>query len=282
MIIPTKDVTRISFGKLSNPLVMASTPLARDNPNLQYFTDDHFQFLVDNIADMFGMPHGTVHTAVEEQDYELGWIDQNQNQIREKDEILFRFTMNASMSPYSRESLYGKHFMYTHAQEYGTPFIFGVIAHEVGHLVNHYAMNALENRLVNGISCLVEVQRLAARWDELCADYLSGVVLAQAQPRLSHEPIKNFFRGTTADEAHPDGIWRMYAVEMGYQWGASKSPMLASRILCDRDQTRQLLTSFVQGYYQQVYCAVDESVRQRYSDLPQYMLENCFDVIARL
>ncbi len=276
------DRTNISFGKLSDPRVVRSSPLSREDPVFEYFTSANFQYVVDNVADMFGISHGTIKTAVVENDHILGWLDRNNNRLIEDDEISMNFIMNAGINTYTRNSKYGKYFMYQQAKEYGYPIIFGIVAHEVGHLVNCYTMNSVDNRIVEGVPCLVEVQKLNDRWDELCADYLSGVVLAQASPRLSHEPIKNFLSGTVADEAHPDGFWRVYAVEMGYQWGCSNSPMLASRILTDKTQLQQLLVSFFQGYYQQIYCGVNASVRNRYSTLSQYMLENCFNVLGRI
>ena len=282
MYLNSKDYTKISFGKLSDPGVVKASPFSKDNPALNFFTSENFQYVVDNIADMFGISHGTIQASVMENDHMLSWLDLNGNRQIEEQELSMQFTMNAGISVYGRESVYGKYFMYCNAAEYGYPIIFGIVAHEVGHLVNRYTMSTVETRFYNGAPCLVEVQTLNDHWDELCADYLAGLVLAQASPRLSHEPMKNFLIGTVADEQHPDGIWRTYAVEMGYQWGCSNSPMLASRILTDKAQLHQLLASFFQGYYQQIYCGVSPEVRNRYSPLSNYMLENCFNVLGTL
>ena len=277
-----KDRTRISFGRLSDPGVLAGTPLASENPALEHFTTRNFQYIVDNIVDMFGLSQGMIRTEVVQKDYVLGWLDRNGNGKAERDEILLQFTMNASINTYHRESLYGKYFMYTTAAQYGYPVIFGIAAHEVGHLINRYVTAVTETRIIRGMPYLVETQKLNDRWDELCADYLSGIVLAKAMPRLSQEPIKRFLAGTEADEMHPDGFWRVYAVEMGYQWGCVNSPMLTSRILTDKESLRQLLSSFCQTYYQKVYHGVDFRTRMKYSSLSGQIMEPCAIPIARL
>ena len=279
MYMKFKDSTKISFGKLSTPGVVKNSPLSDENINIEHFNDQNFQYIVDNIADMFGLAHGSINASVVEKDYEAGWYDLNNNDKVDDGEISFNFTMNAGINTYDRESYYGKHFMYLYAAQYGYPITYGIVAHEVGHLVNRYTMNVVENQIVDGIPCLVEVQSLKDYWDELCADYLAGVVLAQASPRLSHEPMKNFLIGTQADSAHPDGFWRVYAVEMGYRWGSNNSPMLVSRIFNNRANLNQLLVSFFKNYYQQVYGGVDAVTRSRYSPIPQYMAEKCFNIL---
>jgi len=277
-----KDRTVISFGKLSDPGVMQKTPLANNAPALEYFTSEHFQYIVDNIVDMFGLAQGTVLAEVEENDHILGWMDFNGDKTMSDDEMVLQFTMNAAISVYRRKSYYGKYYMHAKAQEFGYPVVFGIIAHEVGHLVNRYALTSYETRIMNGVPYLTEVQKVNDRWDELCADYLAGIVLAKAYPRLPHEPMKNFLAGTMADEMHPDGFWRTFAVEMGYQWGCANHPSVTSQILMDKNSLRQLLISFFQVYYQQVYMGVDPFTRGKYSNLCEYMLENCSNPIVRL
>lgn len=172
--------------------------------------------------------------------------------------------------------------MYYQALQYGYPVVFGIVAHEVGHLLNRYVTVQLDTKFIGQTQFLVETQKLNDRWDELCADYLAGVIMAKAVPRLSHEPMKNFLSGTQADEAHPDGFWRVFAVEMGYQWGCANPQETTSRILSDKNSLRQLLISFFQTYYQQVYGGVAPHIRSKYSNLSPYMMEHCSTPIAKL
>ena len=276
------DRTNVSFGRLSDPGVLQHSPLASARPELQYFNSQNFQYIVDNIADMFGLAKGTIQVGVIEKDYMRSWLDFNQNDEVEEDEILFRFVMNAAINTYNRRSFYGKHYMYNAAMQHGYPVIFGIAAHEVGHLINRYVMYKLDTKFIGTSQYLVETEKLNDRWDELCADYLAGVVLAKAMPRLNHEPLKDFLSGTKGDEAHSDGFWRVFAVEMGYQWGCYNDPVMTSQILSNKESLRQLLVSFYQAYYQQVFCGVDLHTRSKYSGLSPYMLESCSTPIAKL
>ena len=268
-----KDRTQFSFGKISDPGVLARTGLSGRLPRPEDFTTRNFQYTVDHVADLFGLAHGTIRVQVEEQDYRTGWLDQNQNGRVDAGELVMQFTMNASIQPYTRESVYGKHFMYQTALKYGTPVIFGIAAHEVGHLMNLIALAQLETRVVGGRTLLVQTAQVQARWDELCADYLAGIVLAKALPRLNQEPLKEFLRFTQEDEDHPDGFWRTFAVEMGYQWGCNNSPLLTDRILSNTGDLRQLLQGFFKAYYEKVYCAILPSVRASHSVLPRNFME---------
>ena len=208
-----KDVSRISFGKLSDPGVIEKTRLAKNQLDIQYFNDRNFQFIVDHIGETFGLNHGTIAAKVIDNDHILSWLDLNGNGQMEQSELTVSFTMNASINTYSRQSRYGKYYLYSNAMEYGYPVIFGIIAHEVGHLVNRYLMTAVDTKIINGVPYLVETQKLNDRWDELCADYLAGIVLASARPRLDVEPMKRFLLPTQAGEMHPDGFWRAFAID---------------------------------------------------------------------
>ena len=172
--------------------------------------------------------------------------------------------------------------MYAMASEYGAPVIFGIVAHEIGHMIARYALSSLESRVVNGATVLLQTTIPNARWEELCADYLSGIVLAKAMPRISQEPMKQFLSETEEDEEHPDGYWREFAVEMGYRWGCNNSPMLTSRIISDTEQLKQLLISFFKTYYNQVYCGVDDRTRRQHSELSNALLEPCAIVLGEL
>jgi len=275
MRISSRDRTKISFGKLSDPGVLGRSPLSTQELEAQYFTTQNFQYIVDHIADMFGLAHGSVQAGVIDQDYTLGWLDKNRDSKVDADEIRIQFTMNASINTYYRQSYYGKHFMYMAAAQYGYPIIFGIVAHEVGHLINRYTLQTLDTRIAGGRSMLVQTSEVQPKWDELCADYLAGIVLAKALPRLSQKPIKEFLRGTLPDADHPHGFWRVMAVEMGYQWGCNNSPALTSRILTDTAQLRALLRSFFEVYYGRIYQGVKPSLRMQYGDLPEIFIQPC-------
>ena len=275
MKIHSSDHTIVSFGKLSDPGVLRQSPLADDEVRYKPFTSKNFQYIVNHIAEIFGLAHGSVQAAVVKKKVKVGWVDQNQNASIEPDEIVIQFAMNAAINTYTRTSYYEKHFMYYTADRYGYPAIFGIAAHEVGHLICRYAMSALETKFIGGDAVLVQTSALDPRWDELCSDYLSGIVLAKAVPRLNQNPLIECLRNSRADDDHPDGFWRVYAIEMGYQWGCNNSPALTSRILSDALQIRQLLQSFCQLYYRQIYCGVNARDRSRYSRLPSAFSVPC-------
>lgn len=275
MRIHSNDRTRVAFTRLSDPGVLGKSPLANDDVRYKHFTSSNFQYIVNHIAEMFGLKHNSVEATVVNKPVDMEWVDQNRNETMEPDEIVIHFAMNAAINTYTRTSYYEKHFMYYTADRYGYPAIFGIAAHEVGHLICRYAMSALETKFIGGDAVLVQTSALDPRWDELCSDYLSGIVLAKAVPRLSQNPLIECLRNSRADDDHPDGFWRVYAIEMGYQWGCNNSPALTSRILSDALQIRQLLQSFCQLYYRQVYCGVNARDRSRYSRLPSAFSVPC-------
>lgn len=282
MNIHSNDRTRISFGKLSDPGVLQRSPLATDELHRKYFTSRNFQYIADHIAEMFGLAHGSIQATVVWNDLQFGWLDKNQNSQMDAGEIVMQFSMNAAINTYSRASFYGAHFMHHTATQYGYPVIFGIVAHEIGHLINRYTMATLETQIVGGQSVLMQTSQLQAHWDELCADYLAGIVLSKASPRLSQNPMIESLRYSQSDADHPDGFWRVYAIEMGHQWGCGNSPALASRILTNTQYVRQLLTSFCQIYYNQIYCAVSPHIRSQYSSLSSVFSIPCAIALDRL
>ena len=275
MIIRTSDQNHFSFGRLSDPGVMQQSPLYNSNPVLEHFSTANFQYIVDHIVEMFGYARGTVRVAVDGNDMMANWLDLNHNQQMEDDEITFEFTMNASMNTYLRESAYGRHFMYTHAAVYGYPIIFGIAAHEMGHLVSSHALNVLQTELYHGQPALFVKQTLHPYWDELCADYLAGVIMANAAPPLDHEPFKRFLGDTVGGKTHPDGYLRVLAAEMGYLWGRNNPPAVTDQTLMQVEGQRQLLISFFQAYYQHVYPQIDPTARAQMTTLPHYLLTPC-------
>ena len=275
MIIHSTDRTHIPFGKLSDSGVLDRSPLMQDAKDPELFTSANFQYIVDNIADMFGYAHGVIRVNVDANDLQPIWVDKNNNQRQEEDEITFRFTMNANINTYLRTSTYGKHFMYLAAAQYGYPIIVGIAAHEIGHLITNNSLNVLTTQIVQGRPALVCTQTVHPYWGELCADYLAGVVLAKSVPALDREPLKQYLASTVAGPSHPSGLWRTYAVEMGYQWGRNNPAQVTSAVLCQIDQQRALLQSFFQSYYQGLYARTDFRVRSAQSPLPNYFMESC-------
>lgn len=272
MKISTRDRNSFSFGRLSDPDVLRRSPLYGGNIALEHFSDRNLQHIVNNIADMFGYTHNAIHVQVDGNDAVPVWSDSNQNQQIDDGELSLHFTMNASMNSYQRVSVYGKNFMYYNACKYGYPLIFGIAAHEVGHLVGHRAMDVLETKIVNGLPALVITQRMHPYWDELCADYLSGIVLAKANPPLDGTPQKEYLSTAKAGPMHPDGYLRSLAFQVGYQWGRNNPPMKTDQILTQTETQKKLLISFYQGYYSQVYMRIGNLMR-RHLTLPAELMQ---------
>lgn len=272
MNIRQRDRNSFSFGRLSDPQVLEKSPLYGSEPALEHFTDGNFQYIVNHIADMFGYAHNCISARVDGNDVAARWEDKNGNQQVEEDELSFHFVMNAQMNIYERASIYGRNFMYLYAKQYGYPLIFGVAAHEVGHLVAHQATDVLESRLLGGRPALTVTGMLHPYWDELCADYLSGIVLSKANPPMDPNPQIEFLSAAKAGPEHPDGYLRRLAFETGYQWGKNNPPAQTSAIISRIDSLRQLLQSFCTGYYSNVYMRIGDIMR-RYLPLPQEYMQ---------
>ena len=273
MRIKTHDRNFFSFGKLSDPTVLAKSPLYQRSPGLNDFNDANFQYIVNNIGDMFGYAHNTIRAQVNTNDVRPIWQDRNANAAIDEGELTFVFTMNAAMHTYERKSVYGKHFMHHAAQTYGSPIIFAIAAHEIGHLVSAQAVHVLETRLLNGRPALFITQMLHPYWAELCADYLSGIALGKARPPMDVTPQKQFLGGTTQSATHPDGYLRSMAVEIGYQWGRNNPQSVTDQILSQTDTQKQLLLSFHSGFYNQVYLRIGNLLRGKAITLPQAMMQ---------
>jgi len=54
MKISTRDRNSFSFGRLSDPDVLRRSPMYGGNIAFENFNDRNFQYIVNNIADMFG------------------------------------------------------------------------------------------------------------------------------------------------------------------------------------------------------------------------------------
>lgn len=265
------DSTRISFGRLSQQGVLNKSPLA--NPyklNYDAFSTRNFQYIVDNVVDMFGYEQGTIKVFVEANDFQKYWIDYNNNGKIDsaEGEIVIAFTLNAQIEPYERISTYGKNFMFSTAMQYGYPIIFGIVAHEVGHLINNHALTTREIRTISGKTALFETATTEDYWDELCADYLAGITLALSNPPLEHSGFKAFLVNTLPDESHPSGFYRQLAIEMGYQWGSNNPSLISSVIIGHTEYQRQLLESFFISFYKDIYCNLDSSIISQYGYLP--------------
>ena len=271
MIIREKaDHTHLSFGKLSDPGTVEKSPICTDDQNIRCFTSANFQYIVNHIADMYGYAHGVISAEVERRDIGL----ELHPGAALPDLITFRFTMNAQINTYLRTSVYGKHFMYDAARKFGYPAVFGIVAHEVGHLVTHHALNELSARIQLGRPALFVTRTVHPYWDELCADYLAGVTLAKAVPVLSAEPVQQMLRDTPKGESHPDGFWRVQAIELGYQWGKNNPAALTDAVLSTVERQKELLTSFQKVFYEKVYLATDFGTRFFHASLKPDMMED--------
>ena len=271
LVIRKSNSSPVSFGKLSDSDVLQKSPLNQQQLKEEYFSSENFQYIVDNVADMFGYAHGTVIASVEINDTQATWNDKNRNDIPEPDELAMQFTMNASMQAYQRVSKYGKNFMFYVALKYGYPIIFGIVAHEIGHLITSNALDTLETHIVNGRPALVRTRSVYSYWDELCADYLAGIVLAQANPPLDHTPYKTFLHSTKASSTHPDGLWRVNAVEKGYLFGKKHPHHVTTETMSQTESQKQLLRSFGFSFYQNEYLQTAAEVRHRHCYIPNEM-----------
>lgn len=270
MVIKTTDETTFSFGKLSDEGVFSKSPFSREKQQPWYYNSKNFQHLIDNIADIFGYSHGTITASVVKNDVESIWSDINKNGKVEKEEIRTVFRVNGEICVYNRISRYGKNFMYDLATRFGNDAVVGVIAHEVGHLVAQHALNRLETTIFNGTPTLKISVGIHPHWEELCADYLAGVVLAISNPPLRKTPYAESMRHTIGGTTHPDGFWRVYAIEMGYQWAQNNNRQDVVRILTNIDYQRKLLLSFFENFYQNVYSKKTVLERFGKSELPNY------------
>ena len=151
--------------------------------------------------------------------------------------------------------------------------VFGVAAHEIGHFINHYTLCSFERRPTNQGEAIIQTTKVNDRWDELCADYQAGIIMAMASPRLDHTTLMNMMVGTHADSAHPDGFWRVMAIDMGYQWACAHSEMLNSRVITDDKSRCDLLSSFMKSFYEKVYKRVDPLTRASHSVLTNAFME---------
>lgn len=268
MVIKTRDETKINFGRLSDEGVMSKSPFSRKEQLPWFYNDKNFQYLIDNIADIFGYSHGTITAYVEKKDRATVWIDSNNDGNIDKDEIHTVFKVNGAICVYERISVYGKHFMFDAASKYGNDVVVGIVAHEVGHMVAQYTLNQLETRTVNGSPQLCVAKGIQPYWEELIADYIAGIVLAISNPSLSQTPLVECMRHTVRGEFHPDGYWRVFAIEMGYQWGRNNDRNSINRILTNKIYLEKLLCSFFENYYKNVY--TKKSVFDHFgkSDLP--------------
>ena len=271
MVIKTKDDIRFSFGKITDNGVMSRSPFNNKEQLPWYYNDKNFQYLVDNIADIFGYSHGTITAYVETNDRAKVWVDRNKDGNIDEDEIHTVFKVNGAIAVYERVTIYGKNFMYYTAQQYGNDVIAGIVAHEIGHLVAQYTLNQLETRTYNGSPRLCIARGIQPYWEELIADYIAGIVLAVANPSLSKTPLVECMRYTLRDESHPEGYWRVFAIEMGYQWGKNNDRRNINMILTNKDYLEKLLCSFFENYYKNVY--TKKSVFDHFgkSDLPASM-----------
>lgn len=260
------ESSAISFGKLSDPHVADTSPLSSDDIRLRDFTTTNIQNIVDQIAQMFGYKRGQIQAKVERKDRILVW-QKNGSGIGS---LQFTFIIEANIAPYQRITQYGKHFLYEVAQKHGKEIIFGIIGHEIGHVMAEFALNEIVTAPYRGKPAIIFKNSLHPYWDELMADFLAGVVMAKAIPPLDPAPLKNFLFDTVEGESHPAGFWRVKAIEMGTQWVKGKSPMLSDKILLDQSALGYELKRTAEQYYKDIYLRLD--IRNRYRLLPEELL----------
>ncbi len=269
MVIKTTDETKFNFGRLSDNGVFSKSPFSKENQMPWYYNSKNFQYLIDNIADMFGYSHGTIKASIDRASI---WNDINGDGKVDRDEIQIVFAENGMICVYERVSVYSKNFMYEIASKFGNECVVGVVAHEVGHLVAQYSLNQLETTIVNGKPALAISVGIHPLWEELCADYLAGIVMAISNPPLRKSSFVDCMRHTRGGTTHPDGFWRVYAIEMGYQWGKNNNPAEVRRILTNTAYVKKLLISFFESFYKHVYSAKTVLERFGKTELPDTFL----------
>lgn len=268
-----RDMTRISFGQLSQEGVVAASPLA--NPyrlGLDAFTSENFQYIADHILDMFGYAHGTVQITVGPND----WVQfAQQGGYNTNTQEVFQMQVQASILPAARLSLYGRHFMFQQAMRYGYPILFGIIAHEMGHMLVMHSLHKYEIMQHQGRPWLFETTCTEPYWNELCSDYFAGIVLAMANPPLEAGGLVSFLAGTLPDEAHPHGFYREYAVKMGVQWAQAHTNLIDRYALKVTGGQSKLLISFFQEFSTQFYGRLPAEYHRAYGQLPAQLLMSC-------
>ena len=258
-----KESSAVSFGKLSDPYTVENSPLSASKSRINVFNTANFQAIVDETAQMYGYGKGQIRACVEKKDRRVFLSRDTSGSYS----LQLQFTMNANIAPYRRITQYGQHFMYEAAKDYGKEIIFGIVGHEIGHLVAEYSVNEIETSAANGRPAIMFKKTLHPYWDELMADFLAGVTMAKAIPKISSEPMKNFLRNTIEGPSHPAGIWRVKAIEMGERWVRSKSPMLSDCILMNQDALKNELIKYAENFFETVY-RISE-FRYKYHVLPR-------------
>ncbi|MDL2318717.1 hypothetical protein LJC74_06545 [Eubacteriales bacterium OttesenSCG-928-A19] len=273
--IHEKDKTIISFGRLSDPGVVSRSPLA--NPyklRKDAFSSENFQYIADHILEMYGYSHGTVRALVEPNDWVpevVTWKDNNKT----RKEIRMQFTMNARIYPLLRTSEYGQNFLFQHAMHYGFPIVFGIIAHEMGHLMVSHSLHAYQIQQKDRVAWLVQTQGTEDYWNELCADFLAGITLARAKPALDPTGLISFIARTEPDESHPHGFHRARAIQLGYKWGQTthNTTSLLDEYMYYRssESHAKLFEAFFDLYNAQYYSKLSKTDIMKYGALPPAM-----------
>lgn len=128
------------------------------------------------------------------------------------------FFNNAAMLKEEPALLYDQNLLWHVGQQYGIDAISGILAHEVGH------------HIVNSVFNHSNIE-LSSWQNELCADYISGVVSGLSG--LSPEGMHNFYAGDAWEpcDTHPAGGLRAEAFDKGIEWAANPSHQTFSEFL---------------------------------------------------
>jgi hypothetical protein len=133
--------------------------------------------------------------------------------------------------------LYDQNFIWHIGQQYGVDAVSGVIAHEMGHQITNVVYTGAEVELSN--------------WhNELCADYISGIVTRLAD--LSPDAMHGFYAGEAwmPSESHPAGGLRTEAFDKGYEWASHSMNNTFAEFILDSPSTIQnLLEENVVNYF---------------------------------
>ena len=128
-----KESSAVSFGKLSDPYTVENSPLSASKSRISVFNTANFQAIVDETAQMYGYGKGQIRACVEKKDRRVFLSRDTSGSYS----LQLQFTMNANIAPYRRITQYGQHFMYEVAKDYGKEITFGIVGHEIGHLVEN-------------------------------------------------------------------------------------------------------------------------------------------------
>jgi|GEM_PF-5468535 len=182
----------ISFGSLNDRQVFNSADYKswEDGIDVKEVTKNIIGSLAREIALIFGYDRITVQS----QWFALAW-----------DDGLVIQPVNAAMYYEKGKLIFNTRFVAYVGNKCGIDAIVGILAHEVGHRLVYL------NFLSNG-------DQLSAHENELCSDYIAGLVMRLAGRNLSHMERCYSTICSQGSSSHPDGRTRNAALQKGYNW----------------------------------------------------------------